>query len=36
MANALGITQDGLKSALEIKSKSRKHEPLVLPGAKDR
>ena len=36
MANALGITQDGLKSALEIKSKYRKHEPLVLPGAKDR
>lgn len=35
MANALGITQDGLKSALEIKSKYRKHEPLLMPGAED-
>lgn len=36
MANALGITQDGLKTALEIKGKYQKHEPLIMPGAKDR
>ncbi len=35
MANALGITQDGLKTALEIKSKYSKHEPLIMPGAED-
>jgi len=36
MANALGITQGGLKAALEIKNNYRKHEPLILPGAEDR
>ncbi len=36
MANALGITQDGLKKALEIKTLYRKREPLVLPGTGDR
>jgi hypothetical protein len=36
MANALGITQDGLKKALEIKTLYRKREPLVLPGSGDR
>ena len=33
MANALGITQDGLKTALKIKQDYREHLPLVLPGA---
>ena len=36
MANALGITQEGLRTALRIKDKYRKREPLVLPGAGDR
>ncbi len=36
MANALGITQDGLKAALEIKTHYRRHEPIVMPGAGDR
>ena len=36
MANVLGITQDGLKAALEIKESYRRHEPLVLPGEGDR
>ena len=36
MANALGITQEGLRTALKIKDRYRKHEPLVLPGAEDR
>jgi len=36
MANALGITQDGLKKALEIKTLYRKREPLVLPGTGNR
>ncbi|MFQ5763563.1 MAG: hypothetical protein ACE5GT_01420, partial [Rhodospirillales bacterium] len=36
MANALGITQDGLRTALGIKEKYRRHEPLVLPGEEDR
>jgi hypothetical protein len=36
MANALGITQGGLKAALEIKASYRRHEPLILPGAEDR
>jgi len=36
MANALGITQDGLKTALEIKDNYRRHEPLTLPGTESR
>ena len=36
MANALGITQEGLRTALKIKDRYRKREPLVLPGAEDR
>ena len=36
MANALGITQDGLRAALEIKETYRRREPLVLPGDGDR
>ncbi len=36
MGNALGITQDGLKTALEIKANYRQHEPLLVPGAVDR
>ena len=36
MGNALGITQDGLKTALEIKDNYRQHEPLLVPGAVDR
>ena len=36
MGNALGITQDGLKTALEIKDSYRQHEPLLVPGAVDR
>ena len=36
MANSLGITQDGLKAALEIKASYRRHEPLIMPGAEDR
>jgi len=36
MADVLGITEDGLKAALEIKSNYRRHEPLILPGAEDR
>ena len=36
MANALGITQDGLKKALETKTLYRKREPLVLPGTGNR
>jgi len=36
MANALGITQDGLRTALGIKERYRAREPLVLPGEYDR
>ena len=36
MVNALGITQEGLRTALKIKDRYRKREPLVLPGAEDR
>jgi len=36
MANALGITQDGLKTALKIKQDYRQHLPLVLPGDETR
>jgi len=36
MANALGITQDGLKAALEIKGLYRRHEPLIVPGGGER
>ncbi len=36
MADVLGITEDGLKAALEIKGHYRRHEPLILPGADDR
>ena len=32
MTNALGITQDGLKTALRIKDDYRAHRPLILPG----
>ncbi|NQU60933.1 MAG: hypothetical protein HQ512_07360 [Rhodospirillales bacterium] len=36
MANALGITQDGLRTALKIKADYREHRPLVLPGDETR
>src|SRR3970282_2662289 len=36
MANALGITQDALRAALEIKKPYRRREPLVLPGDGER
>ncbi|MDA0304725.1 MAG: hypothetical protein O3B76_00315 [Proteobacteria bacterium] len=36
MPNALGITQDGLKTALEIKDDYRHRRPLVLPYDKTR
>ena len=32
MANALGITQEGLRTALEIKDRYRRREPIVVPG----
>ncbi|MBO6520381.1 MAG: hypothetical protein JJ900_05740 [Rhodospirillales bacterium] len=34
--NALGISQDGLKTALGIKQSYKKREPLVIPGDEDR
>ena len=36
MTNALGITQEGLRTALEIKDRYRRREPIVLPGEGDR
>ncbi len=32
MANSLGITQEGLRTALKIKQDYKEHRPLVLPG----
>lgn len=32
MPNMLGITQEGIKTALEIKNNYRNHEPLCVPG----
>lgn len=36
MSNSLGISQDGLKAALEIKDHYKKREPLLVPGEQDR
>ncbi|MBT3659330.1 MAG: hypothetical protein HOB37_06800 [Rhodospirillaceae bacterium] len=36
MANALGITQDGLKTALKIKDDYRNKRPILMPGEDDR
>ena len=36
MANALGITQEGLKMALKIKDDYRKSNPILMPGEEDR
>ncbi|MEK9752913.1 MAG: hypothetical protein VW338_06845 [Rhodospirillaceae bacterium] len=36
MANALGISQEGLKAALEIKQDYREHRPILMPGEQDR
>ncbi|MDD9876807.1 MAG: hypothetical protein OXR84_05135 [Magnetovibrio sp.] len=36
MANALGITQDGLRTALKIKDDYRKKQPILMPGEDDR
>ena len=32
----LGITQDGISTAMDIKQRYREHEPLVVPGEKER
>ena len=36
MAKALGITQDGLKTALKIKDDYRNKRPILMPGEDDR
>jgi len=36
MANALGITQEGLKTALRIKDDYRHRRPILMPGETDR
>ena len=36
MGNSLGITQEGLKTALRIRDDYRHRRPLILPGQEDR